>query len=110
MGVISFVNNQLMTVFYFHLIRLEADCAEMAHAVRGFDIMWRNLPSSDLLYIDLGKGEGSIKDKTSLSNSGLCPCLFVNIGSAMTIVGVSFHCYTYYFSVAISTILVPMHV
>ena len=62
----------------------------MIHAVRGFEIMWKHLPSSEVLYNDIDNKEGTIREQTPLVQSGLCPCLFVNIGSAMTIVGVSF--------------------
>ena len=62
----------------------------MIHAVRGFEIIWKHLPSSEVLYNDIENKEGTIREQTPLAESGLCPCLFVNIGSAMTIVGVSF--------------------
>ena len=62
----------------------------MIHAVRGFEIMWKHLPSSEVLYNNIENKEGTIREQTSLAESGLCPCLFVNIGSAMTIVAVSF--------------------
>ena len=65
----------------------------MVHAVRGFDILWKNLPTSHVLYNDTDISEAAIKKQTALARSGLCPCLLANIGSAMTIVGVSLDYY-----------------
>ena len=61
----------------------------MVHAVRGFNAMWKHLPASHILYNVSDLDKTTFKELTSLNDSGLCPCLLVNIGSAMTIVGVS---------------------
>ena len=56
----------------------------MEHAARALDLLWRSFPPELLLY-----NESDTRDlvfETSLQQSGLLPCILVNIGSAMTIV------------------------
>ena len=64
--------------------RVSADDREMEHAARALDVLWRSFPPELLLY-----NESDTRDlmfETSLQQSGLLPCILVNIGSAMTIV------------------------
>ncbi len=73
----------------------------MTHAVHGLDALWRNLPMREILYNpeDVAPGpraggpgaRGAVAERTPLAQSGLCPLLLCNIGSAMSIVGVSDH-------------------
>ena len=71
------------------IFRLESDCAEMVHAARGLDIMWHYRPITDVVYNHEDLTSCPLRTGSSLAQSGLCPCLLVNIGSAMTIVSVS---------------------
>ncbi len=71
------------------IFRLESDCAEMVHAARGLDILWHYRPITDVVYNHEDLTSCPLRTGSSLAQSGLCPCLLVNIGSAMTIVSVS---------------------
>ena len=53
---------------------------------RGVGYLWRHLPPDKLLY-DASDTSG-LSFQTSLEDSGVTPCLLVNLGSALTIVEV----------------------
>ena len=60
-----------------------AQSNEMDHAARGADFLWRHLPPDRLLYE--GSEVTDLRFRTSLKDSGVLPCLLVNMGSALTI-------------------------
>ena len=67
--------------------RVSADDRELEHAARALDVLWRSLPADRGLYPE--SDTRGLTFETSLEQSGLLPCILVNIGSAMTIVKVS---------------------
>jgi len=62
---------------------LQTNSDEILYARHGLNFMWQHLPESELL--QHGSNTDGLKFRTTLVNSGLTPCLLVNLGSAMTI-------------------------
>ncbi|KAI0227194.1 4'-phosphopantetheine phosphatase [Lamellibrachia satsuma] len=65
-------------------VPVSADDRELEHAARALDVLWRSLPADRGLYNE--SDTRGLTFETSLEQSGLLPCILVNIGSAMTIV------------------------
>jgi len=67
-------------------VSLDLDSSEMTEAVRGLEFLWSYLPQEKLLHQNPGPPD--LNYKCPITESGLLPCLLVNLGSAMTIVKV----------------------
>ena len=76
--------NQIAVIYH---CRLNSDCNEMEHAAHGLDFLWHHLPPEKLLHEE--SDVANLSFRCALSQSGITPCLLVNLGSALTIEQVS---------------------
>ena len=74
---------KMIKVHSYFPIRLESDSNEMDHAAYGLGFLWQHLPPEKLLHEE--SDITNLSFRCALRESGITPCLLVNLGSALTI-------------------------